>query len=176
MARRQRTVRVGKPMPRKRAPTVTRATAQEKEPLPSTKEGVIEAMGKLCDEVDAQMASELRDDRRLSRHFQAYHYQDQPWRGLFDRRAALRAALSDLLHNEEDEPQDVVRKGLLNRETLGTPPSFGRPGFFVLWIDFIPIGCQWDGFIYHHATTWALDPDKPWVNTEGRKWIHGEVG
>jgi len=169
MARRQRTVRVGKPMPRKRAPTVTKAEAHEREPLPTTPEGVLEEMGKLCDEVDAQLAKEVVNDRRtMARDFRSYYSVNQePWSSFYKRRLNLRDTLAELLDDDHEGAEERAIKFLTDPATLGTPPSFARPGFFVLWIDFMPLGFEWDGFIYPAARAVALDANKPWVYAEG---------
>jgi hypothetical protein len=157
-----------------RAPKVveTKAVETPDEPLPETKEAVIEAMAKLCDEVDVQMAAEVTGEKRIERSFKRFWQQTQPWRGYHDRRDKLTDRLRDLL-DDETNLDDYLRNQLADQRIV---PSFARPSFFVIWIDFIPVGCSWEGFIAPDAKVWAIDPDRPWINPEGMRWVDDQIG
>jgi hypothetical protein len=161
-------------MPKKRAPAVPAVAETPTEPMPDTKEGLLEALGKLCDEVDEQLAKELIQGRRPERNFRSpWAQKTPPWPGFMDQRDALTRALANMLGENEDFGDYV-------REHLGRPggevPSFARPGFFVVWIDFVPLGCCWEGFINPKAMVWAIDSNKPWINEAGQKWLNDTVG
>ena len=175
MARTARRKGIGGPF-RGRTPKVVEPK-DDGPPLPDTKEELIEALSVLCDDIDAQMAKEISPDGKVRQERNPRHYwgNNQPWRDFFDRRDALTKKLAGMLGEDEDYP-DYVRAKLVVPDTLGQVPSFARPGFFVIWVDFIPIGCAWEGFIAPRAQAWALDPNKPWVNAEGQKWINENIG
>jgi hypothetical protein len=138
---------------RVRAPKVEAAPEPPKEiELPEDKEGLFAEAGKLLEDVDAQMAAELDDGRRIPRSFGYMYGEGEVWRVLERRRNKLRDALRSVHYENPDEERDFDE--FLWDELVGTSgiaPSFARPGCWLEWVDFIPILCVWHGFIQPDA-------------------------
>jgi hypothetical protein len=180
MARKNTPRGIGRPFPkpRARAPAVVPAKAAvETEPeIPSTKEEIIASMGELCDRVDALLAKE-RGSTAAARDIGHLWSASPEWRKLGERRTNLVNALRKLLYDEQDalrdqgeeavDLDDYVRDKLTAKP--GTVPSFARPGKFVIWIDWIPMCCEWDGFMVPWARFCAVAPSQPWMNADGER-------
>lgn len=183
MVRKNKAKRVGPPMKKRvRAPSVSprqepQAPAPEPE-IPVTKDGILAAMGALCDQVDALLAQ----PRAYSVTFDRLWNASPEWKSLDRHRDKLRDALRNLIGDEEEAKEtdhnpaaleDCIRAAL--EAQPGTVPSFARPGRFLIWLDRIPICCQWDGFIEPNAICMAVDPRQPWLDSDGDRGMRNET-
>jgi hypothetical protein len=179
----------GRPMrkgARAKAPKVeTPPPKPAPQPEPETKDDVLAAMGKLCDEVDAALAS--ADGKRKGLDFHQWQ-SNEPWRAFAARRQTLSEKLRALLwqagmdedeDNEEDdqqedrpEPSVIIRTALMKKP--GDVPSFARPGEFMLWIEFIPIVVNWGGWMAQSQLV-AVAPQKPWINQDGTLFMRSAL-
>lgn len=177
MARKNTAKRVGPPMkPRVRGTPGTPAappTPPAQPEVPATKDGILAAMGVLCDQADALMT----EDRTSSVTFDRLWNAGKEWQALDRQRDQLKEALRTLIDDEEgDDPdafEDCVRAALEAKP--GTVPSFARPGRFLIWLDRIPICCQWDGFIAPDAACLAVDPRQPWLDSDGERAVRNDT-
>lgn len=160
---------IGRPFPKTRNNRAPEPKPEPEAPLPETKEAIFEAMGSLCDQVDAVMATERTMERQPDRDFTSRWPVPKVWEPLYVRREALQQQLRKALEVEDEHNH----AGAHIRTALGAPPgevpSFARPGVFVIWVGFIPIGCVWNGFISPNAQMLAIDPERPWINEAGIK-------
>lgn len=141
---------------------------------PDTRELLLVEFGKLCDDVDKQLADEAQKEtasiQRPMRFFQEYP-KGEPWTAFYNRRGDLTRRFRVLLEAEavEDERVDVaqVLLGTLTLTDPGIVPTFGRPGSWVEWIGWSPLLVHWGGYAVPGVVAYAVDPDRPWMDRSG---------
>jgi hypothetical protein len=176
MARRARAAWANQPPPmKKRGRKAAETPEKPKEPeLPDTTEGLLEAMGDLCNKVDALIAKETAAGSPIERDFRYLYRQPPEWQPLVD----MRVKLTNLLRDKIEDGQTLrsIVCGGLSAE-LGTVPSFARPGLFVLWVDFMPVVVQWDGFLVPQPGFFlACNVERPFGNSIGQREFDPGIG
>lgn len=137
-----------------------KAPREKKPKIADTQEGLILEMGKVLDEVD-QLLPTLHENT----------YWSYPSEGKLgkarERMDALTRRMVHLLPANEGYTADAIFSNAL-RTGPGVVPSGARPGYFMIWIDYIPVLCGWQGFLNRNgADLRIVDPAERWITDSG---------
>jgi hypothetical protein len=174
MAKRTPRARSGKPLGKPpsingKPPSVSGkppAAEPERLVIPDTVDGIVAAIGTVCDQIDEAMEKPRQQAHSLRNP--AY---DSPLRKLRAARLEpLTEALGKLLNAEVaaeaayQDPLDYLKVALHSER--GKVPTWSRPGVFLIWFGPIPVRCTWFGAFSSECHLEAVNPRELWFEAD----------
>jgi hypothetical protein len=184
MAKRTPRARSGKPLGKPPAvngkpPSVLGkppAAEPERLVIPDTVDGIVAAIGAVCDQIDEA----IEKPRQYGFHLRQPGY-DSPLRKLnLERLNPLTEALGKLLNpkvepnpdNATEVAAEVVYQDPLDYLKValhgdrGKVPTWSRPGVFLVWFGPIPVRCTWFGAFDSDCHLEAVNPRELWFDED----------
>jgi hypothetical protein len=132
-------------------------------PAAPTREALLKAIGEQFDLADTAFAKPRRLAIRLS-------YSHIP---VLDKAVSELETLIGKLEGIENPKREWDHPGAVEAiiKTFGEPggsvPRWSRPGEFLLWVDYVPVRCVWQGLPRPSGVLFAVDPTKMWFTSAG---------
>jgi hypothetical protein len=146
-------------MPRKKTTKPANVAAEP------TREDLLAAIGGELDAVDAALAKR-KASTRINLAWQSGN-------AALEKARVQISKLHDYLElienpeGEYDHPGADEAIQATFADAPGSIPRWSRAGTFLLWMDYVPLRCEWGGFATQSACVFAADPEAMWFSSRG---------